>query len=82
MGTPEDYITDLRKQIGGVISKELPERSLTDDEIKAPADVPVYWVSKWVDYSEKYGLAYMLCDGSCGVAFSDRTKLLMDANKK
>uniref|UniRef100_A0A914RNF7 polo kinase n=1 Tax=Parascaris equorum TaxID=6256 RepID=A0A914RNF7_PAREQ len=49
------------------------------DEAEDPAAVPVFWVSKWVDYSDKYGLGYQLCDNSVGVVFNDNTKLVLDA---
>ena len=45
-----------------------------------PASIPIYWVSKWVDYSDKYGLGYQLCDNSVGVLFNDSTRLLLLAN--
>ena len=48
------------------------------DETEDPASVPVYWVSKWVDYSDKYGLGYQLCDNSVGVIFNDSTKVMLD----
>lgn len=44
-----------------------------------PASTPVYWIAKWADYSDKYGLGYQLCDNSVGVLFNDRTKFIMDA---
>ena len=31
-------------------------------------------MSRWVDYSHKYGVGYMLCDGSIGVYFNDASK--------
>ena len=30
----------------------------------------------WVDYSKKYGIGYMLNDGSVGVYFNDGSKIL------
>jgi len=48
-------------------------------EIEDPASSPVYWVSRWVDYSDKYGLGYQLCDNSVGVLFNDNTKVILDA---
>jgi polo-like kinase 1 len=48
----------------------------TQQEIKAPS----VWVKKWVDYSSKYGLGYMLSNSSTGVFFNDSTKILMDTN--
>jgi polo-like kinase 1 len=35
-------------------------------------------VKKWVDYSTKYGLGYLLTDGSTGVYFNDSTKIILD----
>lgn len=37
-------------------------------------------VKKWVDYSTKYGLGYLLSDGSTGVYFNDSTKIILDKN--
>lgn len=38
--------------------------------------LPQICVTKWVDYSSKYGLGYMLLDGSVGVHFNDSTKII------
>lgn len=38
--------------------------------------MPEVWVTKWVDYSSKYGVGYMLSDGSVGVYFNDSTKII------
>ena len=35
------------------------------------------WVSRWVDYSKKYGLGYKLSNGCSGVFFNDATKMLL-----
>ena len=47
------------------------------DDAEDPASVPVYWVGKWVDYSDKYGLGYQLSDNSVGVLFNDQTRLIL-----
>ena len=47
------------------------------DDAEDPAAIPIFWVSKWVDYSDKYGLGYQLCDSSVGVLFNDSTRLLL-----
>ena len=39
------------------------------------------WVTKWVDYSTKYGLGYILNNGLIGVYFNDNTKMLLNPNK-
>lgn len=53
---------------------------LLADEAEDPAAMPIYWVSKWVDYSDKYGLGYQLCDNSVGVLFNDSSRLILLAN--
>ena len=39
--------------------------------------MPAVWVSRWVDYSKKYGLGYKLSNGCSGVFFNDATKMLL-----
>jgi len=39
---------------------------------------PEIWVKKWVDYSSKYGLGYLLSNGSTGVFFNDSSKIILD----
>ncbi len=43
--------------------------------VEAPSEV---YVKKWVDYSSKYGLGYLLSNGSSGVFFNDSTKIILD----
>uniref|UniRef100_A0A183V7M8 Serine/threonine-protein kinase PLK n=1 Tax=Toxocara canis TaxID=6265 RepID=A0A183V7M8_TOXCA len=84
---PSDcYLSDLYAQITDVLSKRASDRPVVQegmavcfDEAEDPAAIPVFWVSKWVDYSDKYGLGYQLCDNSVGVVFNDSTKLVLDA---
>lgn len=40
------------------------------------------YVVKWVDYSSKYGLGYLLSNGSSGVFFNDCTKIVLSPDKK
>ena len=47
-----------------------------EEAAEDPAASPIYWVSKWVDYSDKYGIGYQLSDNSIGVLFNDSTRLL------
>jgi len=44
----------------------------------SPNAMPEIWVTKWVDYSSKYGVGYILSDGSIGVYFNDSTKILLN----
>jgi len=40
---------------------------------------PAVWVKKWVDYSAKYGLGYLLSNGCPGVFFNDSSKIILDS---
>jgi len=37
------------------------------------------WVKRYVDYTSKYGLGFMLNDGSTGVCFNDSTKAVLSS---
>lgn len=76
---PEDYyISDLYSQLTQVINGKPTEIDpLRIDDAEDPACVPMLWISKWVDYSDKYGLGYQLCDESVGVLFNDSTRLIL-----
>lgn len=37
------------------------------------------YVKKWVDYSTKYGMGYLLSNGTTGVFFNDSTKIILDS---
>ena len=42
------------------------------------ASKKLVWITKWIDYSNKYGLGYMLNNGYIGVYFNDNTKMLLN----
>lgn len=48
--------------------------------VVAPDALPDVWVTRWVDYSAKYGVVYQMPDGSIGVYFNDSTKALCTAD--
>lgn len=76
-------LPDMMQQLTEAIeSRPLEKSSRLFDEAEDPAAVPVFWISKWVDYSDKYGLGYQLCDGSVGVLFNDSTRLLLHQNQE
>lgn len=80
----EDYrgdIENLYQQLTNLINAK-PKLLLGNlgDENTDPAAQPLFWVSKWVDYSDKYGFGYQLCDEGMGVMFNDTTKLIMLPN--
>lgn len=54
--------------------------SAATDPSKLASEAPKLWVTKWVDYTSKYGLGYLLSDGSSGVYFNDSTKIIVATN--
>jgi len=81
-GAPSDcYLADLHKQLGQLIGTKPGQKpGAMEDECEDPKAQPITWVSKWVDYSDKYGFGYSLNDDSIGVVFNDLTKLLLLAD--
>ncbi|KAM5152457.1 serine/threonine-protein kinase PLK1 [Mantella aurantiaca] len=72
------YLSDMMQQLTSVNAAKPSEKAVVhQEEAEDPACNPIYWVSKWVDYSDKYGLGYQLCDNSVGVLFNDSTRLIM-----
>lgn len=79
---PADYyLSDLCGLLSSLLEHkpgELP--IIQQDEAEDPAAIPFIWLSKWVDYTDKYGLGYQLCDNSVGVLFNDSTRLILIAD--
>eukprot|EP00095_Tigriopus_kingsejongensis_P002999 maker-scaffold784_size97500-snap-gene-0.29 protein:Tk02999 transcript:maker-scaffold784_size97500-snap-gene-0.29-mRNA-1 annotation:"polo-like kinase 1" len=74
----ENFLVDLQKQLKEVIDTKPSLRNvINEDEAEDPKSLPMVWVSKWVDYSDKYGFGYALSDESIGVLFNDITRLLL-----
>lgn len=79
--SPDCYLTDLLMLLNSVVnSKGFEKAAVDEEEAEDPAAVPIFWVSKWVDYSDKYGLGYQLCDNSIGVLFNDSSRILLASN--
>jgi len=80
-GPSDCYLSELHKQLAQLIASKPGSRNPSmEDEAEDPKAQPIVWVSKWVDYSDKYGFGYSLNDDSIGVVFNDLTKLLLLAD--
>lgn len=75
----ENYRT-LKKMLSQILKIKSFRAGKLGEEMSDPSAQPIYWVSKWVDYSDKYGFGYQLCDESVGVMFNDTTKLILLPN--
>lgn len=66
------------------LAKIQPTSALTIDHdllVKSSDQQPrTELVIKFVDFSSKYGLGYMLSNGSYGVLFNDSTKIILHPN--
>ena len=75
----EDVGARVADCIGGGDSAGAAERrraaSASAANVASIATFPPVWVTKWVDYTSKYGLGYRLSDGTFGVVFNDATKM-------
>ena len=63
-------------------SKQTPKNGIGSSNPVASqgsADVPIH-AKKWIDYTSKYGLGYILSNGSVGVFFNDATKIILECN--
>lgn len=77
----ENHLKDMLQQLNSIIAAKPSEKAvICQEEAEDPACIPIFWISKWVDYSDKYGLGYQLCDNSVGVLFNDYTRLIMYAD--
>lgn len=77
----DENLATLLSNLSSLVASKPSEKAIIRlDEAEDPAAVPILWIGKWVDYSDKYGLGYQLCDGSVGVLFNDSTRLLLHAN--
>ena len=48
----------------------------------SPISVVPIFVSKWIDYSNKYGFGYQLSDKTVGVLFNEGTRICQSANSE
>jgi polo-like kinase 1 len=44
-------------------------------------DGPDMWVTKWLDYSSRYGVGYILSNKSVGVIFNDSSRIVLSPNE-
>ena len=65
------HITELRKG---------QYRPLTPTSTRN-GQLPEHWVTRYVDYSSKYGLGFLLNNGCSGVFFNDSTKIVLDQDE-
>lgn len=70
-----DTLKDVLAKQATATASEVPQR------VPGGVSNTAVWISKWVDYSNKYGLGYQLSDGSVGVLFNDSTKMVLSPDQ-
>ena len=79
--------TNTYQQSGNTLKEEGDKKMKTDIQLNPVSNVnqnkdnikiPDVWVKKWLDYSSKYGLGYLLSNGHLGVFFNDSSKLILN----
>ncbi|EFP02957.1 CRE-PLK-2 protein [Caenorhabditis remanei] len=80
---PSDcYLSQLLAQVNDLlvrVNADMDEAEAALETYQSPEALPVFWISKWVDYSDKYGIGYQLCDNSVGVLFNDNSRIMLDS---
>ena len=71
-----DEIKDIDKTYLASTKNLVPD--LRKDKLILKKEI---WVTKWVDYSNKFGIGYLLNNGYIGVYFNDTTKIILNPIK-
>lgn len=46
------------------------------------SETQLTWIRHWVDYTSRYGMGYVLCNGHAGVYFNDSTKIILNPDTR
>lgn len=64
------------------LSKNRRTENVNDNAVHNDlAEMPKYGVARFCDHSEKYGLGYLLLDGTIGACFNDSTRMVLDPHE-
>jgi polo-like kinase 1 len=72
---------EIEKSFSKMNPNQVPIMLNAAEEPSAINSAEELWVGKWVDYSNKYGLGYLLSNGSSGVYFNDSTKAILNSEQ-
>jgi hypothetical protein len=72
----EKMCLTLKTALDAVKSNNIPTRTYD----LSYRETPKVFITKWIDYCNKYGLGYQLWDGSVGVYFNDSTSVILSAD--
>ncbi|CAG0899326.1 unnamed protein product, partial [Cyprideis torosa] len=69
----KENLKELQSKLSMVIAKYPQQKLELEEDFETPSSAPMIWISKWVDYSDKYGLGYQLSNDTLAVSFNDGT---------
>lgn len=75
---PQNNLFQTQSNLNNVQSLNNFSKNLNKISPQTSVNKSDIWVKTWVDYSSKYGLGYLLSNGSSGVFFNDSTKIVLD----
>lgn len=82
-----DPVQDLLPKMINILRNLIDRRphryqpdELNMNEAEKPELSPLYWITKWVDFQDKYGFGYCLSEGHYGVNFRDDERTVLNAN--
>ena len=59
-------------------NRRIPSSNRKDDLQWNDQEEP--YIKKWIDYSNKYGVGYILTSDACGAYFNDNSKLVLSSD--
>jgi serine/threonine protein kinase len=74
----KDSATDSTRQF---LNRLLAKSSSNVLKTQHYPGLPLYYVTKWIDYSNKFGFGYQLNDMSMGVIFNDKSRISSDTKR-
>ncbi|XP_041359084.1 serine/threonine-protein kinase PLK1-like [Gigantopelta aegis] len=55
----------------------MPKEEVSHNPTPLPENDEIIWITKWVDYSNKYGFGFQLSNDAIGVLFNDTSRILL-----
>ncbi|KAG7283770.1 hypothetical protein CRUP_034394 [Coryphaenoides rupestris] len=70
------HLTDMLAQVNNfLVARPFEKALIRQEEAEDPACIPIFWISKWVDYCDKYGLERRHTQGNLGRTQSSSARL-------
>ena len=78
--SPNSCRLSINSDLASTEASNKRKNALISSYTKIPGAAEI-WIKKWVDYSEKYGIGYILSTGCVGVHFNDNSKIVSGPNE-